>query len=344
MNKVRVAIFGASGYSGEELLRILLKHPAVEISCITSRQYAGQPISSVFPRFAESALEFAAPDVGRIAGQADVAVLSLPHGLASEYARPLLADGIKVIDISADFRLRDTAVYQTYYGAPHPAPELLPEAVYGLPERYRAQVSTAGLVACAGCYPTSIIVPVAPLLAAGVVEAEGIVACSMSGVSGAGRKVDLPYIFPECNESVRPYGVVGHRHLPEIEQELAAACGRPVAMNFIPHLIPVNRGIHSTVVLKARAGVTEQQARDVWQDAYGQERFVRILPGGALADTKHVVNSNMVEIALKLDAHTGNLIVSSAIDNLTKGAAGQAVQCLNLVCGLDEAAGLDLLG
>lgn len=342
---LNAAVFGASGYSGEELLRILFKHPYVTVSAITSRQYAGQPVATVFPRFAETGLMFSQPDVDAIAEQADVAFLSLPHGLASEYAQPLVEKGVKVIDISADFRLRDTSTYEKYYKTAHPAPSLLEQAVYGLPEIYRAKIKAAGLVACAGCYPTSIIVPAAPLLAANLFHTDGIVACSMSGVSGAGRKVDLPYIFPECNESVRPYGVVGHRHLPEIEQELTvAAGGGTVTMNFIPHLVPVNRGIHSTIILRPKTSITEEQLRAVWQDAYADEAFVRILPPGELADTKHVTRSNMIELGLRVDPHTGNAVISSAIDNLTKGAAGQAVQCMNLVRGLPEATALDLLG
>ncbi|MDT8391136.1 MAG: N-acetyl-gamma-glutamyl-phosphate reductase [Lentisphaeria bacterium] len=342
---ITVAVFGASGYSGEELLRILLKHRHVTISAITSRQYAGQPVSTVFPRFAETGLQFSKPDVEAIAEQIDVAFLSLPHGLASEYAEPLLRKGVKVIDISADFRLRDITIYEKYYACAHPAPDVLKQAVYGLPEIYRATIKTAQLVACAGCYPTSIIVPAAPLLAAGLFHTDSLVACSMSGVSGAGRKVDLPYIFPECNESIRPYGVVGHRHLPEIEQELtAAAGGQTVTMNFIPHLAPVNRGIHSTIILRPKASLSEERLHEIWRDAYGGEPFVRVLPLGELADTKHVTLSNMVEIGLRFDPHTGNVVVSSAIDNLTKGAAGQAVQCMNLVCGLPETTALDVLG
>jgi len=345
MADVRVAVFGASGYSGEELLRILVKHSRVEIRAITSRQYAGQAVASVFPRFAETGLQFVFPDVDAIAPGLDIAFLSLPHGLASEYARPLLDKGVKVVDISADFRLRDPSVYERYYKGSHPAPELLPEAVYGLPEIYRDQLRQARLVACAGCYPTSIIIPLAPLLAADLIETEGIVACSMSGVSGAGRKVDLPYIFPECNESVRPYGVSGHRHLPEIEQELTAAAGeRVVRMNFIPHLAPMSRGIHSTVIARAKAGPGEGPFVDVWRQCYGDEPFIRILPPGELADTKHVAYSNMAEVGIRCDPHTGNVVISSAIDNLTKCASGQAVQCMNVLCGLPETAALDILG
>jgi N-acetyl-gamma-glutamyl-phosphate reductase len=341
MKRVKVAIVGASGYSGEELLRLLQHHPGVEITCITSRQYAGQRIGKVFPRFAESKLEFSAPDAAAIAAAAEVAFLALPHGLATEFALPLLAAGVKVVDISADFRLRDPAKFQKYYKEPHPAPAMLERAVYGLPERYRDQLAGADLVACAGCYPTSIILPTAAVLAAGLASTKGIAAVSLSGVSGAGRKVDLPYIFPECNESVRPYAITGHRHLPEIEQELAVAAGLPdIAINFVPHLIPVNRGIHSTILLDAAPDATPEKVEAALHDAYAAEPFVRLLPKGELADTKHVTMTNFCEIGWAWDSHTGRILLSSAIDNLTKGASGQAVQCMNILCGLPETTGL----
>ena len=341
MKKVRVAIFGASGYAGEELLRILLRHPAAEITAITSRKNAGEPVENVFPRFTGSGLKFTAPDVESIAAGCDAAILALPHGLATEFALPLLAHGIRVFDISADFRLKSAAKYKEYYKADHPAPKLLAKAVYGLPERYREQLRSADLVACAGCYPTSSILPTAPLLAAGLVSPRGIVVASCSGVTGAGRKVDLPYIFPECNESLRAYGVIGHRHLPEIEQEMAFAAGVPeLAINFIPHLAPMNRGINSTIVLDAMPGCTLEKLGEAYEAAYGHEQFVRVLPPRRTSDTKYVFMTNTCEIGYNLDAHTGKVILTSAIDNLTKGASGQAVQCLNIRFGLDEAAGL----
>ncbi|MBN2451137.1 MAG: N-acetyl-gamma-glutamyl-phosphate reductase [Lentisphaeria bacterium] len=339
--KVRVAIVGASGYSGEELLRLLLRHPGVEVTCVTSRQYAGQPIGAVFPRFMESRLTFSAPDSGRIAQEADVAFLALPHGLAHEFALPLLRSGLRVIDISADFRLRDARVYEATYKVPHPAPELLEEAVYGLPEWERSRLPAARLVACPGCYPTSVLLPALPVLAAGLASRTGIAVASLSGVSGAGRKVDLPYIFPECNESLRPYAVTGHRHVPEIEQQLALACGVPeVKITFVPHLVPVNRGIHSTILMDAAPGAGLDALEACLHAAYDAEPFVRVLPWGGLADTKHVVFTNMCEIGCAWDGRTGRIILSSAIDNLTKGASGQAVQCLNIAFGIEETTGL----
>ena len=341
MVKLRAAIVGASGYSGEELLRLLLRHPSVELTCITSRQEAGKAAGAVFPRYLECDLPFSKPDVDDIAAKADIAFLALPHGLANEFAAPLLERKLKVIDISADFRLHDPWVYAKYYKTEHPAPELLGKAVYGLPEVYREQIRDASLVACPGCYPTSILLPCIPLLRAGLVETSGIEAISLSGVSGAGRKVDAVYIFPECNESMRPYAVTGHRHLPEIEQELALAAGqKELAINFIPHLIPVNRGIHSTVLLKTKSGCDAAAALECLRQAYKNEPFVRVLGNGQLADTKHVTMTNFCEIGCAFDKRTGRLILSSAIDNLTKGASGQALQNLNIMAGLPETTGL----
>lgn len=341
MGKTRVSIVGAAGYSGEELIRLLLRHPEVELVRITSRKNDGQPISSVFPRFAESGLNFSYPDVDDLAAVSDVVFLALPHGLAAEYAQPLVEKGVRIFDLSADFRLNSLEKYEAYYGE-HPAPELLKAAVYGSPERRAEKLKDAPLVACPGCYPTSITLALCPVLKAGLVHTDGIVVSSMSGVSGAGRKVDLPFIFPECNESVRPYGVTGHRHLPEIEQELAEAAGlSDMAINFIPHLVPVTRGIHSTIVARLKdTNTTAQQVWEVLSAAYADKPFVRVLPLGKLADTKHITLTNVCEIGLAVDPHTGNLILSSAIDNLTKGAAGQAVQAMNLVLGFEETTGL----
>ncbi len=341
MKKIRVAVFGAAGYAGEELLRLLLRHRGAEIAAVTSRKNEGQPVSAVFPRFTGLDLRFCAPDVDSIASRCDAAILALPHGLAAEYAVPLLQKGVMVFDISADFRLRSVAKYKEYYGVDHPAPELLSKAVYGLPEIYRGRIRSAELVACPGCYPTSSILPSAPLLRAGAVSPDGVIISSCSGVTGAGRKVDLPYIFPECNESLRAYGVVGHRHLPEIEQEMAAAAGIPdMAINFVPHLAPMNRCINSTIFFNAGPGLTLDEVGRIYSDAYSSERFVRVLPAKRMADTKYVFMTNCCEIGYNLDPHTGRLIVTSCIDNLTKGASGQAVQCLNIRFGLDESEGL----
>lgn len=341
MEKIRVAIVGAAGYAGEELLRLLTRHPNVEIKIITSRQNSGKDIAEVFPRLAGTGLTFSMPDVNQIIATCDAAFLALPHGLASEFAIPLTQGGVAVFDISADFRLRSTAKYKEYYKADHPAPELLKTAVYGQPERYREQLKTANLVACAGCYPTSIILPTTALLQAGLVSPKNIIVSSLSGVTGAGRKVDLPYIFPECNESMHAYAPAGHRHLPEIEQELAVAAGvDEVTMNFIPHLVPVNRGINSTIILDPTEKCTPEAVAKTFEDAYGKEQFVRVLPAGKLPDTKHVTFTNVCEIGYVFDKHANKLLVFSCIDNLTKGASGQAIQCMNIRFGLAESAGL----
>ena len=352
MTAKKVGIVGASGYSGEELVRLLLSHPQAELAAATSRQYAGQTVAQIFPKFASHprarTLRFSEPNTELLAKQCEIVFLALPHGVAAEYALPLLQLGCRVIDLSADFRLRSAAVYQDFYAHEHPAPELLAKAVYGLPEVYRDQIKDAVLIASPGCYPTSILLPVLPLLRAGLIKSTGIIADSLSGVSGAGRKAELAYLFVECNESVRPYGVPQHRHLSEIEQELSLAAGTPVVIQFTPHLIPVNRGILTTLYLAparhfsdaAGASALNEQVSQCYQAAYGDEPFVRLLDGKALPDTKNVVGTNVVEIAWRLDPRTGRLIVMSAEDNIVKGASGQAVQSFNVMCGFPETAGL----
>lgn len=348
----RVAIVGASGYSGEELVKLLLHHPHAELVAVTSRQYAGQTLAQIFPKFAShplsQALRFVEPNPELLARQADVVFLALPHGVAAEFAVPLLAAGCVVIDLSADFRLRSAEVYQDFYAHAHPAPELLAKAVYGLPEVYRDVIRTSQLIASPGCYPTSILLPALPLLKAGLVQSTGIIADSLSGVSGAGRKAEVDYLFCECNESVRPYGVPKHRHLSEIEEQLSLAAGTRVVIQFTPHLIPVNRGILTTLYLQPKTSMAsaEDQAAlaakiaECYAAAYAGEPFVRLLSGKALPDTKNVVGTNVCEIAWRLDPRTGRLLVMSAEDNLVKGASGQAVQSLNLVSGWPETAGL----
>jgi N-acetyl-gamma-glutamyl-phosphate reductase len=348
----RVAIVGASGYSGEELVRLLLHHPRVELTAVTSRQSAGQTVAQVFPKFASHprsrSLRFSEPNAELLAKQAEIVFLALPHGVAAEYAVPLLQAGCIVIDLSADFRLRSAAIYREFYAHDHPAPELLAKAVYGMPEIYRDAIRGAQLIASPGCYPTSILLPLIPLLRGGLIQAQGLIADSLSGVSGAGRKAEVDYLFCECNESVRPYGVPKHRHLSEIEEQLSLAASAPVVLQFTPHLIPVNRGILTTLYTTPAGPVTTPEARArfgeeiaaCYRTAYGSEPFVRLLEGRALPDTKNVVGTNVVEIAWRLDPRTGRLLVMSAEDNLVKGASGQAVQSLNLICGFPETTGL----
>jgi N-acetyl-gamma-glutamyl-phosphate reductase len=344
MKCIKVAIVGASGYTGMELLRVLLAHPQVELVAVTSRQEAGKSLGTVFPRFSGilgAALTFTEPDPAAIAATgAEAAFLALPHGVAAEIARALLDRGLRVIDLSADFRLHDPAVYREFYDHPHPAPELLPEAVYGLPEVRGAAIRSARLVASPGCYPTSILLPLLPLLRGGLVDPATIVANSLSGVSGAGRKADLSLLFCECNESVRAYGLPKHRHLSEIEQELSLAAGSPVTITFIPHLIPVNAGIATTTTAMLRAGVAPEAVGAALETAYADCPFVRLLGRGGCADTKNVTRSNFIDIGWQHDPRTGRVILLSAEDNLGKGAGGQAVQSFNLMFGLSETAGL----
>jgi len=348
----KIAFVGASGFSGVELVRLLLSHPHVELTAVTSRQYAGQSLAQIFPKSASHprarALRFTEPKAELLAKQAEIVFLALPHGVATEFAVPLLQLGCQVIDLSADFRLKEAATYKEFYAHDHPAPQLLAQAVYGLPEIYHKEIKTASLVACPGCYPTSVLLPTLPLLKAGLVKSTGIIADSLSGVSGAGRKIEPDYLFVECNESVRPYGVPKHRHLSEIEQELSLAAGAPVTIQFTPHLVPVSRGILTTLYVapvKHFGDGKEMEELDkrisaCYEAAYGSEPFVRLLDGKALPDTKNVVSTNVIEIAWRLDPRTGRLILMSAEDNLVKGASGQAVQCLNIMCGFPETAGL----
>ena len=344
MKTKKVAIVGASGYSGEELVRLLLNHPHAELVAVTSRQNAGQTLGQVFPKFASHPksqnLRFVEPDAEVLAKQAEVVFLALPHGVAAEYAVPLLEAGAVVIDLSADFRLNSAELYQEFYAHPHPAPKLLEKSVYGLPEIYREDIKKSRLIASPGCYPTSILLPTIPLLQSRLIKPTGIIADSMSGVSGAGRKAEIDYLFVECNESVRPYGVPKHRHLSEIEEQLSLAAGTQVIMQFTPHLIPINRGILTTLYLEPAQALTEETIAATYKKFYGDEPFVRLLEGKSLPDTKNVEGTNVIEIAWRLDSRTGRLIVMSAEDNLTKGASGQAVQSLNILCGWPETAGL----
>jgi N-acetyl-gamma-glutamyl-phosphate reductase len=344
MKSKKVAIIGASGYSGEVLVQLLLNHPHAELVAVTSRQNAGQTLAQVFPKFAShpksKTLRFVDPNVEVLAKQADVVFLALPHGVAAEYAVPLLNAGCIVIDLSADFRLKSAEVYKEFYAHDHPAPELLAKSVYGLPEIYREQIKKSLLIASPGCYPTSILLPLIPLLKAGLIQPSGIIADSMSGVSGAGRKAEIDYLFCECNESVRPYGVPKHRHLSEIEEQLSLAAGSQVVIQFTPHLIPVNRGILTTLYLEPTPMADAEKISACYADAYANEPFVRLLEGKALPDTKNIVGTNVCEIAWRLDPRTGRLIVMSAEDNLVKGASGQAVQSMNILCGFPETAGL----
>lgn len=345
MQKIKTAIVGASGYSGEQLLKLLLRHPGVDIRALTSRQEAGRKLSDVMPKFrgwpGADALSFIEPSAEKIAeAGTQAAFLALPHGVAAEIAVPLLEAGVTVIDLSADFRLDDAAVYREFYDHDHPAPELLREAVYGSPELHGAQIKTARLIASPGCYPTSVILPLVPLLRKKLIDPASITTCAMSGVSGAGRKASVPLLFAECNESVRAYSVPKHRHLSEIEQELSRAAGETVRLTFTTHLVPVTAGICTTTYAALKPGTTAEALADAFAEAYAGAPFVRLLGNGGCPDTKNVVGTNFIDIGWAVDTRTGRAVLLSAEDNLVKGASGQAVQSFNLRHGFPETLGL----
>jgi len=335
-----VAIVGASGYTGVELARILSLHPQVELTCLTSRQHAGVAFSEVFPSLRGIVDLVCDPvDLERIAKKAEIVFTALPHKTAMEVIPPLLDAGCTVIDLSADYRLRDEKVYAQWY-EPHTSPELLQEAVYGLPELYREQIKGARLVANPGCYPTSAALALTPALKAGFIDKSTLIIDSKSGTSGAGRAAKEGSLFCEVNEAFKAYGVAAHRHTPEIEQTLSAAAGTPVTVSFTPHLLPLNRGILSTCYATLTGKATAAEIFDLYRSTYADEPFVRMLPAGKLPDVAFVRGSNFCDVGLVVDERTNRLIAIAAIDNLVKGAAGQAVQNLNILLGVDEMTGL----
>ncbi len=341
MNKVKVAVVGASGYSGEELLGLLAGHPKLDLVCVTSRQHEGRRVGDVIGRLRQVVGELmfgGATTRSVVDSGAEIAFLALPHGLAHEFAVPLLEAGLRVVDLSADFRLRSPEVYASAYGSSHPAPQMLEVAVYGMPEVYAHTLPGARLIACPGCYPTSVILPLMPLLREGLIETHGIMVSSASGVSGAGRKAAEPFLFAECNESMKAYGLPNHRHIPEIEQELAAAADAPVSISFVPHLLPITRGIHTTI-FATLAGKPES-IRQAMLKHLGHARFVRLLGEGSYPEIKHVSRTNFLDIGWHHDKRNNRLIILSAVDNLVKGAGGQAIQALNCAMGWDETTGL----
>lgn len=340
----KLAIIG-DGYTAAELLRLLAFHDALQTVCILSLEHAGMRIDQIYPSLAGfSDLVCVPSDIKMLKGNCDAAFLALPHGVSGPIVRQLLEWGIRCVDLGADFRLKDTNIYKDYYGLDHQEPELLVQAVYGIPELYREQIKKAVLVANPGCYPTSAIIPLVPLLENRLLEQDPVVIDSKSGVSGAGRELRASSHFCEVHEGIRPYGVGSHRHGPEIAQELGLAAGNPVEVYFTPHLVPMNRGILSTIYGRLRPDVTEEQVRSCLIDKYDAEPFIKILAPGSMPHTKWVYGSNQVHIGIYVDNRTGQLIIGSVIDNLTKGASGQAIQNMNLVLGLEETRGLTVPG
>jgi N-acetyl-gamma-glutamyl-phosphate reductase len=340
-DRVKVAILGASGYSGIEAVRILATHPFVEMSLLTSEHYAGREIVDVYRHMAGFDLPpFEELRTDLIQGRAEVVISCLPERVGAPILAELVAGGVKAIDVSADFRLKDPVSYRQTYGADHPAPNLLKEAVYGLSEFHRRELREARLVANPGCYPTGALLGILPLIRRDLVDPNSIIIDSKSGTTGARRQAAVEQLFAEVNENFRAYKVGSHRHAPEMEQEIGFALGREIAVMFVPHLLPVTRGILTSVFMRPRAGTTEQDVRAAFEASFAKSRFVRILKPGETPELKNVRATNFCELAFVLDRRTQTLCVLTAIDNLGKGAAGQAVQNLNLMLGYDEAAGL----
>lgn len=340
----RVGIFGAAGYGGVDLIRMLLNHPEVEITYLGGASTVGQTIADVYP-FLTGTFEMPIEDstVEVAAEKADVLFFALPHATATSMVAQALEMGKKVIDFSADYRLKDVATYESYY-EPHPCPELIQRAVYGLPELHRAEILQTDLVAVPGCYPTSAVLALAPAVKNGIIETQGIIVDSKSGVSGAGRsKLTLGTHFAEVNESVHAYSVAAHRHTPEIEQELGTL-GAEVSVTFSPHLIPMNRGILSTCYATLKQPMAAADVLDLYNEFYAGEPFIRVLAKGKLPRTKETTGSNRCHMGIVVDERNQRLVAVSAIDNLTKGLAGAALQCLNLITGQPETTGLEFPG
>lgn len=334
---VKVGVVGGTGYTGVELLRLLAQHPQVELRVITSRGDAGTAVSDLFPSLrGRVALNFVAPRDADLEA-CDVVFFATPNGIAMNQAHALLDLGVRLIDLAADFRIKDRAEWEKWYGMEHTAPLLIAEAVYGLPEVNREKIKRARLVANPGCYPTAVQLGFLPLVEEGIVDTDHLIADAKSGVSGAGRKAEVPTLFSEAADNFKAYGVPGHRHLPEIRQGLSLAAGKPVGLTFVPHLTPMIRGIHATLYARV---TQEADFQVLYESRYKSEPFVDIMPFPSHPDTRSVRSANMCRIALHRPGGSDVLVILSVIDNLVKGAAGQAVQNMNIMFGLDECAGL----
>ncbi len=341
---IKAGIIGATGYAGEELVRILLRHPDVEIVWYGSRSYVDQPYADVYRNFFKLVeADCFDDDLPQLAKEADVIFTATPQGYLASVMTEELLEQVKFIDLSADYRLKDVQVYEQWYKIEHKSPQFLEEAVYGLCEIHREDIKKARLVANPGCYTTCSILTAWPLVKEGLIDADTLIIDAKSGVSGAGRSAKTANLFSEVNESIKAYGVTTHRHTPEIEEQLSLAAGRPLTLSFTPHLVPMNRGILVTAYASLKEGVTEQDLRDALEKQYQNEPFIRILPKGVCPETRWVEGSNYVDINVLVDKRTNRAILMGAIDNLVKGAAGQAVQNMNLMFGLSETAGLDLV-
>jgi N-acetyl-gamma-glutamyl-phosphate reductase len=339
---IKVGIVGGTGYTGVELLRLLAAHPQVQLSVITSRKEDGMPVADMFPSLRGFVpLAFSSPEKAKLT-ECDVVFFATPHGVAMAQAKELLAAGVKIIDLAADFRLKDTAIFEKWYGMPHSCPDILEEAVYGLPEINREAIARARVIGLPGCYPTSMQLGYAPLLAQGapLVNEAMLIADCKSGVSGAGRKAEVHTLLAEAADNFKAYGVKGHRHLPETTQGLQAIAGRKIGLTFVPHLVPMIRGIHSTLYATILPEARNTDFQALYENHYRDEKFVDVMPPGSHPETRSVRASNMLRIAIHRPENGDLLVILVVEDNLVKGAAGQGVQCMNIMFGLDETAGL----
>ncbi|GAB3398243.1 N-acetyl-gamma-glutamyl-phosphate reductase [Massilia agilis] len=337
---IKVGIVGGTGYTGVELLRLLAVHPQVELTAITSRKEDGLPVADMFPSLRDRVnLAFSAPDKADLT-KCDVVFFATPHGVAMAQAPELLKAGVKVIDLAADFRIKDASVFEKWYKIPHTAPELLEEAVYGLVELNREQIKGARLIANPGCYPTTMQLGYYPLLKAGVIDAGNLIADSKSGVSGAGRKAEIGTLFSEASDNFKAYGVAGHRHTPETSAQLQRYTGQKVGLIFTPHLVPMIRGMFSTLYAKLTRDIDNAALQALFEAEYKDSQFVDVMPFGSLPETRSTRGSNMLRIALHRPENGDTVVILVVQDNLVKGASGQAVQCMNLMFGLPEETGL----
>ncbi|MGH8685691.1 MAG: N-acetyl-gamma-glutamyl-phosphate reductase [Nitrosospira sp.] len=335
---LKVGIVGGTGYTGVELLRILSQHPEVSIHAITSRKEAGMPVAELFSSLrGRVALKFCDPAEAGL-DKCDIVFFATPNGIAMQQARSLLDAGVRVIDLAADFRIKDVAVWEKWYGMPHACPDLVAEAVYGLPEINRERIKAARLIANPGCYPTAVQLGFLPLIEAGIVDLHHLIADAKSGVSGAGRNAEVHTLFAEAADNFRAYGVPGHRHLPEIRQGLSHVAAEPVGLTFVPHLTPMIRGIHATLYARL---TTDADLQALYEKRYAGEPFVDVLPAGAHPETRSVRGSNLCRIAVHRPQGGDTAVILSVTDNLVKGAAGQAVQNMNLMFGLPETLAID---
>jgi N-acetyl-gamma-glutamyl-phosphate reductase len=337
---IKVGIVGGTGYTGVELLRLLAGHPSTELVAITSRSEKGKPVSALFPNLRGIIdLAFTEPTVGNLKG-CDVVFFATPHGVAQNLVPEILAAGIRVVDLSADFRIRDIDIWEKWYAQKHAAPQLVSQAVYGLPEFNRHEIADAELVACPGCYPTSVQLGLKPLLEAGAINVSDIIANAASGVSGAGKQANVATLLSEAGDNFKAYGASGHRHQPEIEQALADMAGEPVGLTFVPHLLPIIRGIHTTLYVNLKQPGTDVQS--LFEEHYANEPFVDVLEPNSYPETRTVRGSNQCRIAIHRPGSGNKVVILVVEDNLTKGASGQALQCMNIMFGLHEDAGLTL--